>query len=93
MAASTSNSVRIQLTEQERELQRVLVECAQWIDSNERWHKQLEQEERYRSDKGKERENVELRIAGGWVRDKVRTYLSSPQLCGADRDDYKAARL
>ncbi|CEQ39249.1 SPOSA6832_00742 [Sporobolomyces salmonicolor] len=63
----------ITLSENEQRLARLLVECADWVDANPDEVDKL----RLKDDDGKwigkewGNEKIELRIAGGWVRDKL----------------------
>lgn len=71
------------LTESEQRLVDLLTACADWVDANPRLVDQLRLKDDNGNWIGKERgsEPVELRIAGGWVRDKVSTRsLSCPAL-------------
>lgn len=70
MAASMPT---IQLNPNEQKLATLLVECADWVDE----HPEEVDKLRLKDEEGKwigglrGSEKVELRIAGGWVRDKV----------------------
>ncbi|GAA5998018.1 tRNA adenylyltransferase [Rhodotorula paludigena] len=61
------------LTESEQRLVDLLTACADWVDANPRLVDQLRLKDDHGNWIGKERgtEPVELRIAGGWVRDKL----------------------
>ena len=64
----------ITLTSAEQKLANLLVDCANWVDQNPNEVDQLRLKDEDGQWIGKERgdDKVELRIAGGWVRDKVR---------------------
>ncbi|KAK4056333.1 CCA tRNA nucleotidyltransferase, mitochondrial [Microbotryomycetes sp. JL221] len=64
---------RITLTDKEQQLADLLVECADWVDDNPQEVDALRLRDENGSWIGKPRgrEQVELRIAGGWVRDKL----------------------
>jgi len=64
----------ITLTPAEQKLANLLVDCANWVDQNPNEVDKLRLKDEDGQWIGKERgdEKVELRIAGGWVRDKVR---------------------
>lgn len=69
----TITTKAIQLNEQEQQLADLLVECADWIDHHPAEVDAL----RVRDERGewigqaRTDEPVQLRMAGGWVRDKV----------------------
>lgn len=73
MAALLSTTPSITLTPAEERLAQLLVECAAWIDDNPAEVDNLRLKDPNGAWIGKERgtEKVELRIAGGWVRDRV----------------------
>jgi len=64
----------ITLTSAEQKLANLLVDCANWVDQNPNEVDKLRLKDEDGQWIGKERgdDKVELRIAGGWVRDKVR---------------------
>jgi len=64
----------ITLTPSEAKLCTLLVQCADWVDQNptEVDKLRLKDEDGEWIGKLRGNEKVELRIAGGWVRDKVR---------------------
>ncbi|KAM0792883.1 hypothetical protein ACM66B_002645 [Microbotryomycetes sp. NB124-2] len=63
----------IELNDSERQLADLLVECADWVDANPQEVDALRIKDEDGNLIGKQRgsEQVELRIAGGWVRDKL----------------------
>ncbi|KAK4049391.1 CCA tRNA nucleotidyltransferase, mitochondrial [Microbotryomycetes sp. JL201] len=63
----------IHLNDSERQLADLLVECADWVDANPHEVDALRLRDEQGKWVGKQRgnEHVELRIAGGWVRDKL----------------------
>lgn len=69
----------IRLNDNEQQLAQLLVECADWIDQ----HPEQVDALRLKDDEGqwigklRTNDRLELRIAGGWVRDKVRNTSSS----------------
>jgi len=65
----------ITLTSAEQKLANLLVDCANWVDQNPNEVDKLRLKDEDGQWIGKERgdDKVELRIAGGWVRDKVRS--------------------
>lgn len=73
MAMSTSMLPKVILNDNETRLARLLVECADWIDQHPEQVDQLRLRDEQGQWIGKLRtdEKVELRIAGGWVRDKA----------------------
>lgn len=93
----------IELTPDETRLVHLLTECANWVDQNPSRVDALRLKDDDGTWIGKERgdEPVELRIAGGWVRDKVRSgtkkrgeVMSLPALCvGAVRSKDRPVRL
>lgn len=72
----------IELTPDESRLVHLLTDCADWVDQHPEQVDALRLTDEQGAWIGKERgdEAVELRIAGGWVRDKV----SSPRLLRTD---------
>ena len=64
----------ITLTPSEQKLATLLVQCADWVDQNpsEVDKLRLKDEDGQWIGKLRGNEKIELRIAGGWVRDKVR---------------------
>lgn len=66
-------TLTIELNQQERQLADLLVDCAHWIDENPDEVDALRLKDERGEWIGKQRsdEPVELRMAGGWVRDKL----------------------
>lgn len=68
-----AQDLRISLSEEEKKLFCLLVDCASWIDDHPAEVDQLRVKDEEGEWVGELRGDglVELRIAGGWVRDKV----------------------
>lgn len=69
----TNHNFNINLTEKEESIVNLLVNCAKWIEKNPQEVDNLRLKDENDEWIGKLRGNepLELRIAGGWVRDKV----------------------
>ncbi|KAK4705929.1 hypothetical protein P7C70_g278, partial [Phenoliferia sp. Uapishka_3] len=69
----SSHLPTISLTQNEAQLAQLLVDCATWVDANPHEVDELRLKDGNGRWIGKQRgtEKVELRIAGGWVRDKL----------------------
>lgn len=72
-STSSSSYPTIALTDNEARLAQLLVECADWVDAHPEEVDKLRLKDEQGNWIGKLRgeEQIELRIAGGWVRDKV----------------------
>lgn len=71
--SSTAGIPTIELTQDETRLVHLLTDCADWVDQRPDLVNALRLKDEHGEWIGRERtkDPVELRIAGGWVRDKV----------------------
>lgn len=87
------NHFKIQLNEQEERIANLLVDCAKWIELNPKEVDAIRLKDDEGNWIGKERGNepIELRIAGGWVRDKVSPFQISSYraVLPTTRDSYR----
>lgn len=86
---------RIELSKEEKKLFALLVDCARWIDEHPGEVDQLRVKDEEGEWVGELRGSglVELRIAGGWVRDKVSWLFASSGGSGAATREGGATRL